>query len=492
MHTYLLDYWEKDLINTALFCVTVGRETKFMCQLISAKNESFFSVDNAPLFFVKSFLIRQAYKDLYRLTVQEPREKHFLVLGNPGIGKTIFLQYVLMRILKRGLSVLYQKKSQDTSIYFDIKKREATVHFGTLPDHISTLMLEGSIFVLIDAASKRAQTMQIGRCPSIIASFPNGANYKDVVKDMVVVKLYMPIWSLDEIKIASRAFENDSEINISDRFARFGGIPRIIFEKSDDRYSTYCFMQTQAIESCEVSVLNLKGTSIDLGSTSHHVHHVYHEIVTGDKYERFTLQFASDYVDKHLLAYLAENHLTSLIKQVHVTTTELKEHLFHAVSHQQLASGDKFHCRALRKNLTDTFCALSLSDNTISPVHLLEGQGYKLVVRFTDLNQVELNGDYFVADDPDLHLSALVAPQTLFVITMKEKFGLQRQSLVDVLEILADRPSPLESVNLYFVVPKDNFPSFDYELTTRENKTLNRFYVNDKCSIVNYYVVTHI
>ena len=457
-----------------------------MRQLISAKNESdFFSVDNAPLFFVKSFLIRQAYKDLYHLTVEKPRGKHFLVLGNSGIGKTIFLQYVLMRILKSGRSVLYQKKSQDMSIYFDIETKEARVHFGKLPDHISTLMLDGNIFVLIDAASKRAQKMQIGKCRSIITSSPNGDNYKDVVKDNLVVKLYMPIWSLDEI---TKAFENDSGIKISDRFARFGGIPRIIFEKSDNRYSTYCFLQTQAIESCEVSVLDLKGRSIDLGSTSHHV---YHEIVTGDKFARFTLQFASDYVKKHLLAYLAENHLTLLIQQVHVTTTEFQEHLFHAVSHQQLARGDKFYCHDLPRNLTDSFSELSLCDNVISPVRLLKGEEYKLVVRFTDFNEVELTNDYFVADDPNLHLSALVAPQTLFVITLKIFFGLQRQSLVNVLKLLADGLDPLQSVDLYFVVPEKNFTSFNYELTTRENKTFHKSITNDVCSIVKYHVVTH-
>ena len=55
--------------------------------------------------------VRPCYKDLYDLIYGEHKAKHIIVIGNPGIGKSYFLLYLMFRL---------RKKDKDMSLFFHL------------------------------------------------------------------------------------------------------------------------------------------------------------------------------------------------------------------------------------------------------------------------------------------------------------------------------------------------------------------------------------
>ena len=74
-----------------------------MKSLIEAKIvDDIVKIESAPRFFVKFLCVRAAYRELYDVIANGRgyTRRIDLVLGDPGIGKTLFLQFFLMKLLQ--------------------------------------------------------------------------------------------------------------------------------------------------------------------------------------------------------------------------------------------------------------------------------------------------------------------------------------------------------------------------------------------------------
>ena len=438
--------------------------------------EGIFKVERAPSIFLKSFLVRQAYEHLYEKISNNKDVRVFLVIGNPGIGKTVFLQYVLMKVLKKKSNVLYVKKSQNLSIYFDIFENKATAYFGKrIPAVQEGFSDDDNMLLLIDAASTQSQTLSVGNFRAIVASSPNVSNYKEFEKDYKLKKYYMPVWSYDELEKASSIEKNSHLTDMKKRFEKFGGIPRIIFESSYDRYRYHCSMQIHRIETCKMDVISCVGSSEDDGSVTHMIlqQHV------APSYESFTMEFVSDSVRSAVLLYAAENQRTNLMSWANSTNSLFSLFVFQAITNHQLARGASFDSRKIL-SMDDQMSLLSLEesqDNQCYQVELSYGESFKLICPFTDVDDLKTlldkGEEYLVAenpaDKPYFNLSAIVPPRTLFVITNEEKLKLLGHSVVNLCTVMKEVFTNEDKFKCYFVVRRDHFKSFKFQFVTTVN-----------------------
>jgi hypothetical protein len=168
-------------------------------------------------------LVRGAYREMYDILVakQEGRLNHvrdaelipdqkkfILILGQPGIGKTWFLTYVLVRRLLEGMPTIFQvaKRSDGDggvtgATHYLINGNG--VHLLPDPPPASE-RYNPEIWVLADR-----KPVGIPReAPDhswlvVVASSPREVNYHYLVKDYSPQKFYLPAWDWEEVVAAA-------------------------------------------------------------------------------------------------------------------------------------------------------------------------------------------------------------------------------------------------------------------------------------------------
>jgi len=168
-------------------------------------------------------LVRNAYREMYNilLDAQELRIKYLdknepiprsdriiLILGQPGIGKTWFLSYVLVRRLLEGKPTIFQEgeNSGGDSVF------TAAAHYLINGNGVSKMNQEqidselhkAEIWVLADQKPYGApQKAKYHKWLVVVTSSPRKDNYKQIVKDYSPQKFYLPTWDWDEVVAAA-------------------------------------------------------------------------------------------------------------------------------------------------------------------------------------------------------------------------------------------------------------------------------------------------
>ena len=194
--------------------------------------QRFLIFDTLPFPWVEDMYIRAVYEEFYEMVRQR---RKVVVIGNPGIGKSFFGIYLLHRMIKEGVPVVYFR-----SPYFYYFDRNGTPAVGSSLDILSR---KGAIFDALYAM--KMNTCYIHDCCTkgkvvhhepyarlIVLSSPTEDNYADVVKDKSHVRFIMPPWSMQEVQVLC-AFLGANKDKVREKFLNFGGIPRYIF--GDDK-----------------------------------------------------------------------------------------------------------------------------------------------------------------------------------------------------------------------------------------------------------------
>jgi hypothetical protein len=167
-------------------------------------------------------LVRGAYREMYDILVadHEHRLEHFrvkkfiphymkfsLILGQPGIGKTWFLSYVLVRRLLEGKPTIFQvAKHLGNPLEFT----EATHYLinangvHRMPDTPSFSELNNpEIWVLADRRPVGAARTADHCWLVVVSSSPRKENVHRLNKDYAPQKYYLPVWDWEEVLAAA-------------------------------------------------------------------------------------------------------------------------------------------------------------------------------------------------------------------------------------------------------------------------------------------------
>ncbi|KIL65156.1 hypothetical protein M378DRAFT_178504 [Amanita muscaria Koide BX008] len=190
---------------------------------------TFFGALNLNIRPDNILLIRNEYvlayehilRDTQNLTTERPRSAT-LVTGQPGIGKTLFLFYVLARQLHQQNPVAFQI---DKYTYALFGPKGVTLHLTT-----DSRVLKGTWALSdSDASGRRGLCMafQQPKFHVIHTSSPSSSRWKNWVKRLGAGKYIMDVWSLKEFQTLLALKKLDSPEG-EDLFKKYGPSPRII------------------------------------------------------------------------------------------------------------------------------------------------------------------------------------------------------------------------------------------------------------------------
>ena len=254
--------------------------------------------------YIKEIYVRVAYENILRIMECNP-DRDYLVVGNPGVGKSLFAIYVLYCALRKSQSVLFHVAVHKEIYFFQADQKASIVYSGDqfLAEKLNT---EGVLY-LYDAATRCHPFLPTGKARVIAFSCPSRKNTADLVK-LRYVSLHMPTWSEEELLSASKLDQYgsiDAE-TVHSLFHMFGGIARYVLEVDEAQRKSYIATLRTNVSSCTVSMINV-AMEADIDKYSHMIIHQR----TSD-YENYELHFASQYVRTAVVDSLQANDRTRM------------------------------------------------------------------------------------------------------------------------------------------------------------------------------------
>ena len=168
-------------------------------------------------------LVRNAYREMYDilLEAQELRMKYLnkdepiprcdriiLILGQPGIGKTWFLSYVLVRRLLEGKRTIFQEGENPSGDSMFTTAAHYLINGNGVSkmdkEQIDSALDKAEIWVLADQNPFGVpQKAKYHKWLVVVTSSPQKDNYKQIVRDYSPRKFYFPTWDWDEVVAAA-------------------------------------------------------------------------------------------------------------------------------------------------------------------------------------------------------------------------------------------------------------------------------------------------
>lgn len=262
---------------------------------------------------LKKMYIRASFRSLADYFLTNPKNfarQKAVLTGTPGVGKSVFLFYLLWRLLKegKGKRVLFVFESRN--IYFDGK---GGVFDLVKPPTKQQSFWKNDLWLLFDGKGKSEfdiAACQYNLCNSILSTSPRRGLYNDFKKSSNCIFLFMPIWSREEVKlVAMQVFPAFSE-TWSARFDVIGGVPRHVFSESIENPVEWL---TPSCADCDIgAIMRMAGNETEIGGESIIVHKVVH-MHSVAPFTKYTLVFASETVLQLLSGILEKKKSIQLL-----------------------------------------------------------------------------------------------------------------------------------------------------------------------------------
>ncbi len=172
----------------------------------------------------QALFVRDCYAWFYneavrKMSTKEPKCPGLIYTGNPGIGKSSWLNYALVRFLQDGCAVVLERaKMKDHFVFRD----SCCTHYKHQRVDLDN-MPEKSVY-LFDPDENESHPLE-SNVFTIVASSPQEKHYK-ALKKKGAGRYYVPCWTLDELKTA---WPKEDVIQLEERWKKWGGVPRYVF-----------------------------------------------------------------------------------------------------------------------------------------------------------------------------------------------------------------------------------------------------------------------
>jgi hypothetical protein len=330
--------------------------------------------DNTVMTFVKtpkSFVdsknstlcVRNCHKELCSI-IEEARTNNgdgALVTGNPGIGKSWFLMYLLLFYVKNGFTVIYELCSRSRAWKIQPDANKVTILELENPRNS---LGEFNRWINENEAEKERGVKKIYLCDlggstpvqgagafTVVASSPKDTQYKDFLKK-VGLRLIMPVWSQEEVLEAAKSnvFKNMNEDTAQKRMNVVGGVPRHIFDQQ--KFETAEREIDIAISKLQSTFLTPEGIDAMLISSHKLIKAV--PIKEGG-YQKFTIEFLSEEITSRATKWLTRQSLQQLATFLMSLSAEsfypLRAKVFEPFVWRKLSTGEtKFSCMDTTKD----------------------------------------------------------------------------------------------------------------------------------------------
>eukprot|EP01062_Namystynia_karyoxenos_P026719 TRINITY_DN20678_c1_g2_i2.p2 TRINITY_DN20678_c1_g2~~TRINITY_DN20678_c1_g2_i2.p2 ORF type:complete len:349 (+),score=128.89 TRINITY_DN20678_c1_g2_i2:117-1163(+) len=154
------------------------------------------------------------------------RIRKVALIGTPGIGKSTFLFFLLRDLLKSNKTVIFDSRKQHVVWKFvpkagdECEVRKLNPERSLWDPKVDPEATNEDCWWLIDPSSEGCATDKWTtntRACTVIAASPDRRHIGDFEKDGVLEKIYVPVWELDELQVASKM--NNGEEGASKEFS---------------------------------------------------------------------------------------------------------------------------------------------------------------------------------------------------------------------------------------------------------------------------------
>ena len=260
-----------------------------------SNKDGFLHFPIRPCFFptqMKAIYIRKAYEDLFTLICNnlhpenpKKRRHRITITGTPGIGKSVFLFYILWRLANEeaAKTVVLCRESDNGRIYvFQNDGCWRTHKFY----EAKMFLRDPSSWYLMDSPESRPS--RVNAATIWITSLRKQDKMYDKYNDCVS-PCYLPVWTLEELKLSAFLYSRDLQW-IKERYDLIGGIPRFVLERKNALKRSI----KHAISI--VAIRRLSGSTpyaeYDEGKISHFIMHCR----VNPRYSDYSSTFSSSYV----------------------------------------------------------------------------------------------------------------------------------------------------------------------------------------------------
>ena len=287
---------------------------------------------------------------------------------------------------------------------------------------------------------------------TILVSSPSEKHYSEFLKCSHVVPLhYLPIWSLDELKLMAPSYKRSEDV-VEKRFDMIGGLPRYVLEKDDD---------LEEVINLSIEKLDLKRLlSIAIGEVSKEnqiSHRVVHFEVKPPVYTKRILTMASVYALNKASAKFLTLSDGDLKYFIFLSTgmpslAFFRAKVFEDYGHRKLSEGGSFSVRSLEDGKEET---LELPRRSLET--------------FQDLSKCKNSNVYYKPPNSNFPCIDSVIPGLgYFQMTTSLDHPIKKPKMREIVSVMHVR-------KFYFVVPDQNFRDFQKQIFEKdEEKAKNK------------------
>ncbi|EGF76439.1 hypothetical protein BATDEDRAFT_28349 [Batrachochytrium dendrobatidis JAM81] len=238
-----------------------------------------------PSTSLNKLYIRDSYKSIASRI--NPGIKRAIITGTPGIGKSLFLIYLLWKLVKEGKRVLFIY--HPSTIYYD--GQGGVFYPNFLPSNNNVNFWASDLWCLFDAKGKNAadlSALPYEDCSFVLSTSPRREMVNDFKKFPHLRIFYMPIWTEIELETITPCFV--TVIDWRDRFKILGGIPRYVLEDTsgDPTKLLQAACRQCDLDDC-IKIIGLNSTITDKSQVVHSLVHM----TSVDPFTESSVAFAS-------------------------------------------------------------------------------------------------------------------------------------------------------------------------------------------------------
>jgi len=235
--------------------------------------------------------VRQCYQDVFDLICKkrDQGKTRFIISGNPGIGKTYFLAYLIFQLKKRKCQIILDMKMNNSCFLFSGTK----VLEGNIDD-FKEILKDPKTWCLVDGKEPKGYA-----AITVLATSPLKDIYRDFSKLINSDIMWMPVWSDSEIESCRQiCFPRLDKPLVDSLFEKWGGIPRFVLERAQDPKAQRELDDAIGIADLD-KLLATIGEISHPDDTNHKLVHI-HTTQKGEYGDRY-VTYASYYVSARIL-----------------------------------------------------------------------------------------------------------------------------------------------------------------------------------------------
>ena len=401
-------------------------------------------------------------KEIIRLFHRRQDARAVGVIGNPGIGKTFFSFYLLMKAACQGKAVVYESREFEGDqpqwlIFHNDKSFKVPVNHP----YGNKLLGDRNTFYLVDARAPK-----LVRAATVLVTSPRLDVYDDFCRKRSSNRkpLYMPVWSWKELlKLREVCFPTVDDDKMKTVFERWGGIAREVLyytnEDIEDAEENSDPLKAAISWSSVDSIITTKA----LGTEGREVsHRLFHAISSSPTYKLQGYEVASNYVNEELMKYWAdasERKLKefSMFSGGDPILGALRGHAFEYLAHKQLQAGGTFDMKELGAENT-VVSDLVLPKSALIKLDRLpaaaDADGSDRYLKPTSRN--------FAAVDSVLCTKDASGALKAFLFQMHSGAAVHPVKHMPLSRLMSSL-NGVDVVGFVFVVPKDRFASYVHQ-----------------------------